>query len=40
VGQERVGGRGSTLIEAKGREDRVDVGWKFCGGIIRKWEIS
>jgi hypothetical protein len=36
---ERVVGLGSTLIEAKGREERADVGWGFCGGVTRKWDI-
>jgi hypothetical protein len=39
VGQESVGGWGSTLIHAKGRE-RADVGWGGGGrGITRKWHI-
>jgi hypothetical protein len=32
VGQKRVGGRGSTHIEAKGREESVDVGWGVVEG--------
>ena len=38
--QERVGQWGSTLIEAKGREKRADVGWGVCGGVIGKWNIT
>jgi hypothetical protein len=30
VGPERVGGWGSTLIEANGKGEREDVGWCFC----------
>ena len=36
VGQERVGGWWSTLIEAKRRKERTGVGLEVCGGIIRK----
>jgi hypothetical protein len=32
VEQERVGGLGNTLIEAKGREERVGVGMGFVEG--------
>jgi hypothetical protein len=27
------------LIEAKGRKEKVDVGWGFCGGVTKKWNI-
>jgi hypothetical protein len=27
---------GSTVIEAKGREERADVGWGLCGGVTGK----
>jgi hypothetical protein len=30
---------GSTLMEAKGRRERVDVRWGLCGGITGKWDI-
>jgi len=36
MGQERVGGQGSILIGAKGREERKVVGWDACGGITVK----
>jgi hypothetical protein len=39
VGQKRVGKWGSTLIEAKGRAERVDMGWEVCGRVTRKWDI-
>ena len=39
VGQEKVGGGGSTLIEAKWRGERPNVEWEFCGVVTRKWDI-
>jgi hypothetical protein len=39
VVQEKVGRWGSTLIEAKGSEERADVGWGGCGEVTRKWNI-
>jgi hypothetical protein len=39
VGQERVGGWESILIETKGREEREVVGWRACGGVTKKWNI-
>jgi hypothetical protein len=39
VEQERVGGWGNTLKEAKGREERAYMGLGACGGITRKWDI-
>jgi hypothetical protein len=36
MGQERIGRWGSTLIEAKGREEREVVGWGTCGGVTGK----
>ena len=39
VGQERVGGRKSTLIEAKRSGERANVGWRVCGEVTRKWNI-
>ena len=39
VGWERMGGWGNTLIEAKGWEERADVGWRACGRGTRKWDI-
>jgi hypothetical protein len=39
VGQERVGGWGKTLIKAKGRGERADVGWGYYGGVTWKWNI-
>lgn len=40
MGRERVGGFGSTLIEAKRKGKRADVGWEFYGGVTGKWDIS
>jgi hypothetical protein len=37
--QQRVDGLGSTLIEAKERGKRTDVGWEVCGGVARKFEM-
>ena len=34
MGRERVGGWGSTLIEAKRREERTDVRCGICGGVL------
>jgi hypothetical protein len=39
VGQERLGGWGSILIEAKGREEKEVLGWEACGGVTGKWAI-
>jgi hypothetical protein len=39
MGQERVGRWRSSLIEAKGREERMDVGGESCGGVILKLDI-
>jgi hypothetical protein len=39
VGWERECGLTSTLIEEKEREERADMGWEFCGGVIGKWNI-
>ena len=36
---ERLHVGGSTLIEAKEREEREVIGWEACGGVIRKWDI-
>jgi hypothetical protein len=36
--QEKVGGYGSTLIEAKRREKRADM-VLGVGGVIRNWDI-
>jgi hypothetical protein len=37
---ERMGGWvGSTLIEAKGKEESEFVGWGACGGVTGKWDI-
>jgi hypothetical protein len=36
VGCKRVGGWRSTLMEAKGREGRVGVGWVACEGVTGK----
>jgi hypothetical protein len=38
VGQERVDGWGSTLIQAKGRW-RADVGWGFDGRVTGSRDI-
>jgi hypothetical protein len=38
VGQEKVGGWGSTLTQAKGR-GRADVEWGVGGGVTRRWDI-
>ena len=46
VGQERVDGWGSTLIEAKGREERAVVGWGLVedetqsGRDVNEWNDS
>jgi hypothetical protein len=39
VEQERVGGWGSTVMEAKGRKEREFVGWGACGVVTWKWNI-
>jgi hypothetical protein len=39
VGWERLSGWGRNLIEAKRREESVDVGWVFCGEITKKCGI-
>jgi hypothetical protein len=39
VGQQRVDGWRNTLIEAKGREEMVNVEWWVCGGITSEWDI-
>jgi hypothetical protein len=40
VRPERLGGWGSTLIEAKGGGEETDVvGWEACGGVNRRWDI-
>jgi len=38
VGQERVSGLASTLIQAKGR-GRADMRWGIGGGVTAKWDI-
>jgi len=38
VGRERAAEWVSTFIEAKGREERAEVGWGCCGGVA--WKLS
>jgi hypothetical protein len=38
-GHMRMGGWGSTLIEAKGKVEKEAVGWGSCEGVTRKWDI-
>jgi hypothetical protein len=33
------GGLGSTLIEAKRKEEMANLGWGICGGVMGEWDI-